>query len=126
MNLRSCLLTPGPVLSSDFTHPSIFLPRSDPISNSFRRKKDIDFILTTTNDKNLLEVEAEEVTITIEDSKNTSRNPNIRNNVDYRGVRWMDNNSEPKMDQNGLIPTKRWGIQTVTGEVLIKGYKSGK
>ena len=78
------------------------------------------------NDKNLLEVEAEEVTITIEDSKNTSRNPNIRNNVDYRGVRWMDNNSEPKMDQNGLIPTKRWGIQTVTGEVLIKGYKSGK
>lgn len=118
MNLRSCLLTPGPVLSSDFTHPSIF--------NSFRRKKDIDFILTTTNDKNLLEVEAEEVTITIEDSKNTSRNPNIRNNVDYRGVRWMDNNSEPKMDQNDLIPTKRWGIQTVTGEVLIKGYKSGK
>ena len=43
------------------------------------------FILTTTNDENLQEVEAEEIETTIKDPRNTSRNPNIRNVIDCHG-----------------------------------------
>ena len=85
-----------------------------------------DFTLTTTNDENLPDVEAEEVDTIIEGLRNTSYNLNIYNDVDYRGVSWMENNSEAKMDQNGPIPTQRWGIQTITGKVLIQGCNSGK
>ena len=46
------------------------------------------------------------------------RNPNIRNDVDYYGVKWMENNSLTKRDQNGLINPRTWGIQTITGGVL--------
>ena len=66
------------------------------------------------------EVEAEEVETIINALKNTSCN------VDCPGVRWMENDSETKRDQMGSIPKRTWGLQTITGEILIKGCESGK
>ena len=38
----------------------------------------------------------------------------------------MTNNTEAKRDQNGPILKKAWGLQTITGEVLVKGSEYGK
>ena len=57
---------------------------------------------------------------------NIARNPNVRNDVDCHGMKWMVNNSLVKKDQNGPINPITWGIQTITGGVLTKGYECGK
>ena len=38
----------------------------------------------------------------------------------------MENISETDRDQNGPINKKNWGLQTVTGEILVKGCEYGK
>ena len=38
----------------------------------------------------------------------------------------MEKNLEAKRDQNGPIPKKNWGFQTVIGEILVKSCESGK
>ena len=38
----------------------------------------------------------------------------------------MENNTEAKRDQNGAIPKRSWGLQTITGEVWVKGSESRK
>ena len=48
---------------------------------------DAEFTLTTTDEEDLPEVEAEEVENNIKVPRNTPRNPNIRNDVDCYGVR---------------------------------------
>ena len=60
--------------------------------------------------RNLPEVEAEEVNIFFEGPRNILCNSNVRNDVDCREVRWMENNLEAKRDQNNPIHTQRWGI----------------
>ena len=54
------------------------------------------------------------------------RNPNIRNDVDYHGMKWMENDSLAKKDQNGPINTRTWGIQKITGDVIAQGCELGK
>ena len=126
VNLRSCKLAPGPVLSPSFIHPPTVSPNLDVAPGTSQIEKDPDLILTTRNDDNLREVEAELVEPMIEPTRNPPRNPNSRNDVDCHGVRWMANNTEAKRDQNGHIQKKTWGLQTITGEVLVKGSESGK
>ena len=126
VNLRSYSLALGPVLTSDFIYPHVVPPYVDTAYNSYGREMVANFILTTTNDENLQEVEAEEVKTTIETPRNTTHNPNIRNDIDCHGVRWMENNSEAKEDQNCPIPKGTWGLQTITGEDLVKGCEFGK
>ena len=126
VNLRSCSLAPGPILSPSFIHPPVMSPNLDVVPNSSRIEVYDNFTLTTRNDKNLMEVDSEEVGTIFDSPRNISRNPNSRNDVDGHGVRWMENNSDAKRGQNDPILTRRWGIWTITGEVLTKEYDSGK
>ena len=41
-------------------------------------------------------------------------------------MKWKENNSLAKKDQNGPINPRTWGIQTITGGVLTKGCDYGK
>ena len=41
-------------------------------------------------------------------------------------MKWKENNSLAKKDQNGPINPRTWGIQTITGGVLTKGCEYGK
>ena len=107
INLRSCSHAPGLVLSSHSIHPPIIPPNPDSISNSSRKELNAHFMLTTTNDDNVSKIDLEEVKSTIEGPMNTSCNHNIRNDVDCREVRWMENNSEVKKDQISPIPELR-------------------
>ena len=95
-------------------------------SNSSQIEVGPNIILITRNDDNLQEVEAEKVETTTEGPRNTARNPNNRNDIDCHWVRFMENISEAYRDQNGPINKKNWGLQTVTGEILIKGFEYGK
>ena len=87
VNFRSCSLIPVHVLPSDFIYPPVVPLYVNTTSNSSRRKVDAEFTLTTTDKEDLPEVEAEEVENNIKVPRNTSRNPNIRNDVDCYGVR---------------------------------------
>ena len=126
VNLRCYSLAPGPILSYDFIPPPpiFFPPHLDPIANSFQRE--VDRHSTINHGENLPEAEAEEVETDIEAPRNTSRNSNSHNNIDYRKVKWLKNNLESKRDQNGSIPRRTRGIQTVTTEVAIEGCESRK
>lgn len=61
MNLRSCSLTRGPILSASFIRPPVVSHNLDLAPKLSRIKVDDNFTLTTTNDENLPKVEAEEV-----------------------------------------------------------------
>ena len=107
INLRSCKLAPGPVLSPSFVHPPTVSPNLEVAPGASQIEKGPELILTTRNDDNLEEVEAELVEPIIEPPRNTPRNPNSRNDVDCHGVRWMENNTDTKINQNGPIQKKR-------------------
>ena len=126
INFQSCSLAPCHVLTSNFIHPPVAPPHVITASNSSQIKVDSNLILTTRNDDNLQEVEAEEVETATEALRNTTRNLNTRNDVDSYGIRWMKNNWEAKRNQYGSITKKIWRLQTVTGEILIKYCDSGK
>ena len=81
VNLRSCKLAPEPLLSPSFIHPPIVSPSLDMTLDTSQVEDGPDLILTTKNDKNLQEVEAELVETITEAPKNTSRSPNNRNDV---------------------------------------------
>ena len=72
------------------------------------------------------DVDAEEVESILETPTNIARNPNIRNDVDCYGMKWMKNNSLAKKGQNGPINPRTWDIQTITGRVLTKECESEK
>ena len=110
VNLQSCSLAPGPVLSPSFIHPPVVSPNLDVVPNSSRIEVYDNFTLTTRNDKNLMEVDSEEEGTIFDSPRNISRNPNSRNDADGHGVRWMENNSDAKRGQNDPILTRRWGI----------------
>ena len=101
-------------------------PNLDVAPGASQIEKGPDLILTIRNDNNLEEVETELVETIIEPPRNPPRNLNSRNDVDRHGVIWMTNNTEAKRDQNSPIQKKAWGLQTVTGEVLVKDSESGK
>ena len=63
-------------------------------SNSSQMEVGPNLILTTRNDDNLQEVEAEDVETTTEAPRNTARNLNLCNDIHCHGVKWMDNNFE--------------------------------
>ena len=107
VNVRSCKLAPGQVLSPSFVHPPTVSPNLEVAPGASQIEKGPELILTTRNDDNLEEVEAELVEPIIEPPRNTPRNPNSRNDVDCHGVRWMENNTDTKINQNGPIQKKR-------------------
>ena len=74
VNLRSCKLAPGPVLSPSFIHPPVVSPNLDVAPNIFQAGKGPDLILTTRNDENREEVEAELVETIIEPPRNLTGN----------------------------------------------------
>ena len=88
-------------------HTPVISPHIYTSSKPSRRELDINFTLSTTNEENLPEVEDEVLSSIIETPRDTSRNPNICNdNPDYRGVKWMENHSKTKRDQNSQIPRR--------------------
>ena len=52
VNVRSCKLAPGQVLSPSFVHPPTVSPNLDVASYSSQVEKAPDLILTTRNDEN--------------------------------------------------------------------------
>ena len=103
------------MLSPSFIYPPAVSPNLNLTPNSSRIEVDDNFTLTTRSYENLLVVEANEVDTICQCPRNTSCNPNNRNDVDYHGIRWMENNSDAKRNENGPILTRRWGIHTITG-----------
>ena len=121
INLRSCRLAPGPELCPEFIHsPAVSVPEILAPIEPIQEVQD-NFTVATRNEENLPEVDAEEVEPILEAPIRVPRNPNIRNDVDCHGMKWMENNSLAKKDQNGPINTRTWGIQTITGDVLSQG-----
>ena len=94
VNLRSCKLVPGPVLSPSFIHPPTMSPILDVAQDTSQTEKGPNLILTTINEENREGIEAELVETIIEPPRNLTRNPKTRNDVDCHGIRWMTNNSE--------------------------------
>ena len=107
-NLRSCSLVPGLILSPSFIRYPSVSPNLDLAPNSSRIEVDDNFTLTTRNDENLTEVDAEKVDTIFDGPRNISHNPNSRNNADCHGVRWMESNPDAKRNQNCSILTRRW------------------
>ena len=56
------------------------------------------FTVATRHLENLPEVDAEEAEPILGTPRLVSRNPNIRNDVDCHGMKWMENNSLAKKD----------------------------
>ena len=126
INLRSCRIAPGPILSPEFIYSPVVSATENlaPIE-SIQEVQD-NYTVATRNEENLPEVDAEEVEHILETPTHVARIPNIQNDVDCHGIKWMENNALAKKDQNGSKNPRTWGIQTITGGVLTKGYESGK
>ena len=119
INLRSCRLAPGSELCPEFIYPpAVSVPEVLAPIEPIQEVQD-NFTVATRNEENLPEVDAEEV-------EHVARNPNIRNDVDCYGVKWMENDSLAKKDKNGPINSRTWGIQTITGDVILQGCELGK
>ena len=126
INLRSCRLAPGPILCPDFIHPpAVSVPEILAPIEPIQEVQD-NFTVATRNEENLPEVDAVEVAPILEAPIRVPRNPNIRNDVDCHGMKWMENDSLAKKDQNGPINSRTWGIQTITGDVISQGCELGK
>ena len=110
INLRSCRLDPGPELYPMFIHPPAgSVPENLAPIEPIQEVQD-NFTVATRNKENLPEVGTEEVEPILEAPIRVTRNPNIRNDVDCHGMKWMENDSLAKKDQNGSINQRTWGI----------------
>ena len=77
------------MLSPEFIHPPVVsatenLAPIDPI-----QEVQDNYTVATRNENNLPDVDAEEVEPILETPTNIARNPNIRNDVDCHGMKWM-------------------------------------
>ena len=96
INLRSCRLAPGPELCPEFIHPSVVsvpenLAPIEPI-----QEVQNDFTVATRNEENLPGVDAEEVEPILEAPIHVAHNPNIQDDVNCHGMKWMENDSLAK------------------------------
>ena len=61
LNLRSCILAPGPILSLTLIRPPIISPTQNLTRNQLIEEVHDNFTIATRNKENLAEVDAEEV-----------------------------------------------------------------
>ena len=135
INLRSCRLDPGPILSPTFIHPPVISATENFAPIEPIQEVQDNYTISTRNEENSPEVDAEKVEPILETPTNIARNPNIRYDVDCHSMKWIvknalakkdQNNSLAMKDQNGLINPRTLGIQTITGGFLTKGCECGK
>ena len=126
INLRSCRLAHGLILSPTFIYPPVVSATENVSPIEPIQEVQDNYTIVTRNEENLPEVDAEEVEPILETPTNIARNPNIRNDVDCHGMKWMVKNSLAKKDQNEPINPRTWGIQTISDGVLTKGCECGK
>ena len=89
INLRSCRLDPGPILSPTFIHPPVISTTENLAPIEPIQEVQDNYTISTRNEEHSPEVDAEKVEPILETPTNIARNPNIRNDVDYHSMKWL-------------------------------------